>query len=71
MAVSHPPAEEVADTLAKGSSDDGAESRYLDEFPPDTPVPIHPHSTSLSPTLSQPLSPKREDEEELVIPVVS
>jgi hypothetical protein len=30
-------AEEVADTLAKASSDDGNESRYLDEFPPDTP----------------------------------
>ena len=37
MAVSHPPAEEVADTLAKGDPDDVEESRYLDEFPPDTP----------------------------------
>ena len=43
----------------------------MPEFPPDTPVPIHPHSTNLSPPLSQRLSPKREDEEELVIPVVS
>ncbi len=38
MAVSQPAAEEVAETLAKGSScDDGAESRYLDEYSPDSP----------------------------------
>ncbi len=38
MAVSQPAAEEVAETLAKGSScDDGEESRYLDEYPPDSP----------------------------------